>query len=185
MPNKPSEEKLAKAAYNWLRISPILTIPTLLFVNGFDIAYSICENVIITCQSDYARQTSINLGLGVLVSACWHLLLLQYVNNKDSEFVRKHGKLALTYAGIRTVFAFLGIVADFLLGAEGNFACIIIIILFILWIALPNTGLEKIKKELEANPNVSREMIQGTEEVSYVIASSNEIIDISTTNSAT
>lgn len=161
MQNKPSEERLAKAAYNWLRVSPVVTIFTLYIVASFGIGEFICNKNLSLCGDEYYYYNPIigyiNAGLGILVSALWHLILLQYVNNKDSEFVRKHGRKALSYAGVRTAVAFFGILADFFLNSDGGLACITIIILFILWLAQSNTGLEKIKKELEENPNISRE----------------------------
>ncbi|HCK65721.1 MAG TPA: hypothetical protein DHW49_05600, partial [Anaerolineae bacterium] len=180
MQNKPSEERLAKGAYNWLRISPLLTIITLYIVASFGIGDEICYSNLSLCgEYDYYSPIAgyINVGLGVLVSACWHLILLQYVNNKDSEFVRKHGKQALTYAGIRTAVAFFGVLIDYLLNGDGSLACFIIMILFLLWLALPNLGMEKIKKELEANPNISRENAQVQPNISAEVLS-NEVIDL-------
>ncbi len=182
MYNTRSEEWLAKSAYNWLRISPLFTITTLYIVASLGIGESICYIDLSLC--DYhgfgfyiTIAGYINIGLGVLVSACWHLILLQYANNKDSEFVRRHGKQALIYAGVRTAVALFGVVADFLLNTDGGVACIAIIILLILWFALPNLGMGKIKKELEADLNISREDFQIKPNISAEVIS-NEAIDI-------
>ncbi|NJN80034.1 MAG: hypothetical protein HC797_05950, partial [Anaerolineales bacterium] len=173
---KPSEERLAKAAYNWLRISPIVTITTLFIVTNMGLNSLFCNGNLYACS--YGNESLINIGIGVLVSALWHLLLLQYVNNKDSEFVRKHGKQALTYAGIRTAIAFTGVLLDYFAGSNGSLDCVTIIILLIFWVAQTNAGLEKIKKELEEDPTISRELTQQTENTS-AIASSNEISNVS------
>lgn len=160
MQNKPSEERLAKGAYNWLRVSPLLTIVTLYLVARLGIGDAICYNRLSLCgEYDFFNPTAIyiDVGLGVLVSGCWHLLLLQYVNNKDSEFVRRHGQQALTQAGIRTAIAFLGVAIDYLLGASGVLACITILILFVLWLIQTNTGMGLIKKELEADTSISHD----------------------------
>lgn len=181
MQKNPSEEKLAKAAYQWLRISPLPTIFTLYIVSSVGIGDWLCINLP-SCRYNFGllyNQVAfyINISLGVLVSACWHLTLLQYVNNPESEFVRRHGKQALTYAGVRTAVAFFGVVADYFLNSGGGLACITIIILLILWFALPNLGMEKIKKELEANPNISREdSIQKQANTSAEVSSNEAVV---------
>ncbi|MBL8049883.1 MAG: hypothetical protein JNM46_01560, partial [Anaerolineales bacterium] len=174
MNNINSEEKLAKAAYNWLRVSPVATIVTLIIIVNIDIGYRLCSDVFKTCWDNYELQSYINSGIGVILSALWHLILLQYVNNKYSAFVRKHGQKAFIYAGIRTGIAFAGVSLDFLLGASGAFICLAIAILFVLWLTQTNTGLENIKKELENNPNISRENIHSQPSI-YTEVLSNEI----------
>ncbi|MBX3037919.1 MAG: hypothetical protein KF758_13500 [Anaerolineales bacterium] len=159
MNNVNSEEKLAKAAYNWLRVSPLATIFTLMIVVNIDIGYLLCSGIFKTCWENYELQSYINYSIGVVISGLWHLILLQYVNNKDSAFVRKHGQQALIYAGVRTGVAFAGVWADFLLGASGALVCLVIAALFVLWLTLPSAGLEKIKKEIEADPNITRDSI--------------------------
>jgi hypothetical protein len=173
---KPSEEKLAKAAYNWLRASPVVTLLTLFMIVSMDIAQYICgdywswESV---SRCDYQIAENINFAFGVLGSALWHLVLLQYANNKDSEFVRKHGRQALVYAGIRTAVPLGAVVLNFLTGESGLFSCLAIGTLLILWFALPNTGMAQIKRELENDPSISREFIQTRD-----TSPSNEIISV-------
>lgn len=111
-----------------------------------DIGGSFCNSGLIACR--YTDSAYINFGLGVLVSACWHLLLLQYVNNKDSEFVRSHGRRALTQAGIRTAIPFFGIAVDYLLGAEGAVSCLTIIALLIIWGVNTATSKKNVEREL-------------------------------------
>lgn len=182
MQNKPSEERLAKGAYDWLRVSPLLTVFTLYIVASLEIGKKICYRAISVCDPEFTFTNtfanSINIGLGVLVSACWHFILLQYVNNKDSEFVRRHGKQALTYAGIRTAIAFFGIVVDFFLNADGGLACITIIVLLILWFTFPNVGMKKIKKELEADLSISRDNPTQAPVHEYNEGSANEAITL-------
>lgn len=161
MQNKPSEERLAKAAYNWLRASPLLTIPTLYF--SIMLILATWDDAFYNC-TPYNSQYCTTLNLipslaGVIISGLWHLILLQYVNNKDSEFVRRHGREALKFAGIRTATALATVGLDYFLGTSGVLSCIAVIVLFVLWLMQTRIGLEKITKELEADPIISRDSI--------------------------
>lgn len=129
--NYLAELRLAKAPYNWLRVSPIVTIVTLLFVASFGIGSALCNSDLFACSSE--DEMYINVGIGILVSAAWHLLLLQYVNNKESEFVRTHGERALTFAGIRTAIAVISILFDWILGTSGGLICLGITALLVIW----------------------------------------------------
>lgn len=86
--------------------------------------------------------------IGVLVSAFWHLLLLQYVNNQESELVRKHGRQALIYAGIRTGIAFGAALLEALTGASGVIACLSIPILMLLWFFNSSAGYKEVERDL-------------------------------------
>lgn len=138
-----TEIRLAKAPYNWLRISPALTVFTLFLVATSNIGAALCNNALFACGGE--DEIYINFGFGVLISSLWHLLLLQYVNNKDSEFVRKHGRAALRFAGIRTAVALSGVILDWVTNASGGFACIFIIVLLFLW-AINQTTKQDIKE---------------------------------------
>lgn len=138
-----TEIRLAKAPYNWLRISPALTVFTLFLVATSNIGSGLCNSALFACGSE--DDIYINFGFGVLISSLWHLLLLQYVNNKDSEFVRKHGRAALTFAGVRTGIAFSGVILDWVTNASGGLTCVFIIILLILW-AINQTTKQDIKE---------------------------------------
>lgn len=129
----PSEEhiKQARSAYNWLKVSPIVTVATLFSIAQFGIGDALCDLLNLFCS--YEQRDYINYSIGVLVSALWHLILLQYVNNKESEFVREHGRKALTQAGIRTGVALLGVTLDWMTGAGGGLACTAIIVLVVIW----------------------------------------------------
>lgn len=80
---RPSEERLAKAAYNWLRVSPIVTVPTFLFIVGMDIASYMCGGA-----CNYQAVDAINYTFGVLGSALWHLVLLQYAHARGNSTKR-------------------------------------------------------------------------------------------------
>ncbi|WKZ38637.1 MAG: hypothetical protein QY328_10255 [Anaerolineales bacterium] len=153
---RPSEERLAKAAYNWLRISPVVTIPTLLFIVGMNIASTFClEYGLNVCNSQ--TSDAINYTFGVLGSALWHLVLLQYANNKDSGFVRKHGQQAAIYAGIRTAIPLGGVILSYFAGASIMLICLVVGLLVILWLALPNMGMAQIKKDLAVDSEITRD----------------------------
>ena len=133
--NHEKELQLAKAPYNWLKASPLVTIPTLFFIASIvaasDIFYYFCLGNF-NCGSG-GRQ-AMEFGVGVLGSALWHLVLLQYALNKQSGLVREHGRKALLQAGIRTGVALFGVALDWLTEAGGGFACIFIGILLLIWV---------------------------------------------------
>lgn len=82
------ERRIARNWYWWLWLSPLLTIPTLLFLF---LAFA------------YAGSDRVGGLIAVLGSALWHLVLLIPALNKRSEFVRWHGRQALLLAGVMTV----------------------------------------------------------------------------------
>ncbi|MCZ2127006.1 MAG: hypothetical protein LC099_04440 [Anaerolineales bacterium] len=61
------------------------------------------------------------------------MILLQYVNDKNSEYVRKHGMRALIQAGIRTAVALVGMGLDAYLGGRGALAFLAMLILIAIW----------------------------------------------------
>lgn len=132
-----SEARRAKSAYDWLRISPLITIFTLFFVASMDIGYVLCEGIPSVNGCYYGMGDTFNLTFGVLVSGLWHLTLLTKVNDKESEFVRMHGQKALTMAGVRTGVAFAGAVLSIL---SYLFIFAAILVLIILWIANASAG---------------------------------------------
>ncbi|MCK5643431.1 MAG: hypothetical protein KAJ19_21655, partial [Gammaproteobacteria bacterium] len=79
-----SEMLTAKKWYWWLWLSPFLTLPTLAIVGLFG----------------YFVDLSIVIAL--ILSALWHLVLLIPSLNKQSDFIRWHGRQALMLAAIRT-----------------------------------------------------------------------------------
>jgi len=102
----PLEIKTAKDWYLWLWFSPLLTIPTLIFMGNFGDVFS------------------------VLISACWHLILFVPALNKERSFVRWHGRQALMLAGIRTIIALGAVLID-----ELETYILAIPILIIIWLA--------------------------------------------------
>ena len=85
--NRKKELQLAKAPYNWLKASPLLTIPTLFIIASIaaysDAFYYLCSGNF-DCGNN--GREAMEYGVGVLVSALWHLLLLQYVKyHSNSE----------------------------------------------------------------------------------------------------
>ncbi|HET7145380.1 MAG TPA: hypothetical protein VFI68_15270, partial [Anaerolineales bacterium] len=108
---KRTEKQLAKGAYSWLRISPILTVGTFFFL----------------------LTAGIDEGIAVLGSALWHLLLLQFINNRKSDFVRWHGLQAALIAGIRTLIPIAFLIIDSISRSGGYFFCWTIPVLIIVW----------------------------------------------------
>jgi hypothetical protein len=148
------ERCLARGAYNWLRVSPLLTIPTLFIVTGMSLGWTICESLSLECS--YGSQDTISLGIGVVVSALWHLILLQYVNDKESEFVRQHGRRALTHAGIRTGVAMTAVLLNLIIFSVGFSILLAVFILFILWL-MASSWKNQIPAEIsQATPKYSQ-----------------------------
>jgi len=91
--------------YNWLWISPLLTIPTLIVaLLPDDIGYYLSDLVCPPGRPG-CDDTSVYWFLGMfalIVSSLWHLILLRNLGGWNSEFVRWHAKQALVFAGIRT-----------------------------------------------------------------------------------
>jgi len=168
--DRAKEYRLAKAGYDWLKASPILTIGTLFFVASMDIGSTVCYNIVCT---GYDSAMYINNGLGVLASALWHLLLLQYVNNKESELVRAHGQRALTQAGIRTGVALFGVALDWMTGASGGFICTAVIILTVIWTVNATQSKRWVEEDIKLELESEKEMPE--------TPASNEIIGMEST----
>ena len=100
------EKRKARNWYWWLWLSPMVTIPSLIllmlsFYLFYDSGYEIiCGGTRVNCDYDMAER--VNILIAVLGSALWHLILLFPALNKESEFVRWHGRQALLLAGVRT-----------------------------------------------------------------------------------
>ncbi|NOH03587.1 MAG: hypothetical protein HND47_17325 [Chloroflexi bacterium] len=168
----PTEEKRAKAAYNWLQLSPLLTVPTLFFIAASGFGYTAVEAICPTCSLEIAE--ALTAVTAVLGSALWHLFLLQYANYKGSEFVRKHGRQALGYAGVRTTVALIGAFFAAIGGTE-VFSCLTVIVLIVLWATQSRIGLKQIKMELglEETPPTS---VDQKEETMYTPEQAREIL---------
>jgi len=95
------EKRRARNWYWWLWLSPLLTVPSALFLVGLDPGRAwICGGNWRNC--DYSLAGRVSGMVAVLGSALWHLVLLRPASNKDSQFVRWHGRQALLLAGVRT-----------------------------------------------------------------------------------
>jgi cell division protein FtsW (lipid II flippase) len=109
------EIESARSMYTWLKISPIFTVPTILFLFQRDLGYDlICGTDWITnfsnCNTDMADFVSI--ALAIMLPALWHVLLLIQVRNQKREFARWHGWQALMLAGIRTAISLVFVLVD-------------------------------------------------------------------------
>ncbi|MFN8435797.1 MAG: hypothetical protein U0V18_17370 [Anaerolineales bacterium] len=169
--NKSKEIQLAKASYNWLNISPIVTVSTLFFIASMGIGNTVCDNSPIIC--DYDTNIYISFAIGIILSALWHLILLQYTNNKESELVRIHGQRALTQAGIRTGVALIGLGLDWAFNASGGFACVAVIILLLIWVV----NITQFKHRVEEDAKLFDESIDQPEASQTETAFSQERID--------
>lgn len=99
------ERQTASKWYRWLWFSPLLTIPTLLFLSSAtdSLIYDlVCPQGWQNCSYDYFARFRFSALLSVLGSALWHLILLIPARNKESAFVRWHGRQAMILAGVRT-----------------------------------------------------------------------------------
>lgn len=103
-----NETRRARNWYWWLWISPLFTLPT----------YAIA--LILAYFSDLRTVTAL------LLSALWHLVLLIPSLNKQSDFIRWHGRQALMLAGIRTAVPV--VLALFLGGGRGTLWSILILL---------------------------------------------------------
>jgi hypothetical protein len=144
------EKQLARGPYLWLRASPLLTVFTFYLVSNFGPADIFCTG---NFKCDYNVSSMINALIGVLVSALWHLILLQYIRGDRGDLVRKHGMQALMYAGIRTAIPLGVVILDMILGAGGLLACWTIPILIILWVVNSNTGLKQVELDFPGSEN--------------------------------
>jgi hypothetical protein len=106
----PLEQKTAKTWYLWLWISPVFTIRTLFFLFDYEreLRGILCPSG--SCSS-FLKNT-MPMVIIVLVSACWHLILLVPALDKEHIFVRWHGRQALLLAGIRTIVALWAVLRD-------------------------------------------------------------------------
>ncbi len=146
------EKQLARGPYLWLRASPLLTVFTFYMVISFSPAEFFCSNLF---QCSYNTVTMINAVCGVLISALWHLILLQYISSDKSSIVHKHGRQALIYAGIRTAIPLGAILFDLLTEAGGALACWTIPILIVLWVVNSNSGLKQVELDIPESENTA------------------------------
>ena len=148
----PPEIRYARAAYGWLRISPLLTGFSFFLIWGMDPGGLACGAI----DCAYGNSLYLSLLAAILGSALWHLILLQYANHKTSPFVRKHGQSALLLAGIRTAIPLGLLLVDFLGDASGVLVgCTAIPILILLWAVNTQSGYRQIAQEAETSLRTS------------------------------
>jgi len=128
-----SEVLTAKKWYRWLWFSPLLTIPTLVFLVLYDLGYElICRGNWQRCDHDLAYLVT---GLiAISGSALWHLVLLNPALNKQNGFVRWHGRQALLLAGIRTAVPVAFLIYDYVEGGYGDIMLWSIPVLIVVWL---------------------------------------------------
>lgn len=132
------EVKLAKEAYGWLRLSPLITVFT--FVLVFVAAYSSLPSDNSELYTSHPGLFSfyIPTAIAILGSALWHLRLLSFIRNRDSDFVRWHGRQALLLAGIRTATCLLFLAIDAVSG-YALFYWVILVLIF-MWAFMSSWG---------------------------------------------
>ena len=129
-----AQVRRAKGLYTWLWLSPLLTVPTLLFIvltlalnSSFSRSYQAGSD-----QNKFLL-TLLTAVVAVLGSAAWLLVLLTRALDRQNDFVRWHGRQALLLAGARTVVA---LAAGSLLatGANGQWTVVLSLVLLGLWL---------------------------------------------------
>ena len=105
------ETKRACRWYLWLWLSPLLTVPTLLILSGIldTLIWALAPpsragSGAVNYYTIVERMTTL---VAVAGSALWHLVLLVPAGDKESAFVRWHGRQALLIAGVRTAVPML------------------------------------------------------------------------------
>jgi len=121
------EIRTAREWYRWLWLSALLTIPTLILV--MYVASTIfrdlfCPYGFYNCSYETAFTLSGLIAVGF--SSLWHLLLLIPSLNKESQFVRWHGRQAMILAILRTGAALIFLLASY--ASDFGFTSIIILI---------------------------------------------------------
>jgi uncharacterized membrane protein len=106
------EIQTARKWYRWLWLSPSLTIPTLIILFFAFESYTfqlVCPQGWNDC--DYDTLNTLNGLIAVGFSSIWHLVLLVPSLNKESQFVRWHGRQAMILALVRTLVPLIFIIA--------------------------------------------------------------------------
>jgi hypothetical protein len=132
----PEENKEAIKRYRWLWLSPLLTIPTAIFIfwEVFDwVATLFCSGHYWDCR--YSTVDMISYGFAILGSALWHLVLLNPTRDNRRVLVRWHRRQALALAGLRTVVPFLTLSSAYLWGDSPETSLLFAIsILSLIWL---------------------------------------------------
>lgn len=122
-----SERQTARKWYRWLWLSPLLTVPTLLFIF---IVLEPFTNLLLCPQGgsncNFDRVFVLNGLIALMISSLWHLVLLIPARNKESGFIRWHGRQGMMLAGLRTAVPLASIA---IFGGEDAFYSLMILIL--------------------------------------------------------
>lgn len=130
--NKTNDILPAKNSYLWLILSPFVIAATTFLIASINLGYWICVSDGIDCGRNGSRY--LNYAIGLLASGLWHIILLPKVFNRESAFVRMHGRRTLAQAFIQIGVMLFGILFDWLTGANGVILNIAFFILFIIWV---------------------------------------------------
>jgi hypothetical protein len=122
----------AKNSYLWLILSPFVIAATTFLIASMNLGYWICVSDGIDCGRNGSKY--LNYAIGLLASGLWHIVLLPKVFNRESAFVRMHGRRALAQAFIQIGVMLFGILFDWLTGANGVILNIAFVILFVIWV---------------------------------------------------
>jgi hypothetical protein len=122
----------AKNSYLWLILSPFVLAVTTFWIASINLGYWICVSDGIDCGRNGSKY--LNYAIGLLASGLWHIILLPKVFNRESAFVRMHGRRTLAQAFIQIGVMLFGILFDWLTGANGVILNIAFFILFVIWV---------------------------------------------------
>jgi hypothetical protein len=146
---RTSEKQSARSAYSWLRASPLLTVITYGIMASMDVGGKLLCNYggpgYYSCINDSPALLITRLS-AVLMSALWHLILLQYINKNQPEFVQWHGRQAFLLAGIRTATPIGFLFIDFIAQADGCLYALAIPALILLWLLNTPWGYKQVER---------------------------------------
>jgi hypothetical protein len=122
-----TEIQAARKWYRWLWLSPLLTFPTVVLImtaGHYQIFQLVCPQGWNNCDLDAVFRLKGLIAVGI--SALWHLVLLIPSMNKESQFVRWHGRQEMIIASVRTIVPLIFVLAA---GASGlNIVALLILI---------------------------------------------------------
>ena len=130
MEELPVAQRTARNWYRWLWLSPLVTLPVLVWVwEGIEPGYDlICGDSYRGC--DRGKADKIDLLAGVLASSLAHLVLLIPALDRKRAFVRWHGRQMLLLAALRTVIP----LAFALAFGESSAALLSVPALIVIWL---------------------------------------------------
>lgn len=105
-----SELQAASDMYRWLRISPIFTVFSMVYLWWTESGYDILCRGLFRCDDDLWEW--IPIASAIMLPSLWHIVLLVQVLGQKRAFARWHGWQALMLAGIRTAIPLCFVLAD-------------------------------------------------------------------------